>query len=90
VIAARDKGFGVKTADIRKKRIEAIGYEVPAVPLPEGRGRNGATVDGDGRRRANAPQKIVPQRDRVLATSGWQVIHRQLFTRGQLPYAIPT
>ena len=35
VIAARDKEFGVKTADIRKKRIEAIGYEVPAVPAPK-------------------------------------------------------
>jgi hypothetical protein len=35
VIAARDKEFGVKTADIPKKRIEAIGYEVPAVPQPK-------------------------------------------------------
>ena len=35
VFAARDKEFGVKTADIRKKRIEAIGYEVPAVPQPK-------------------------------------------------------
>ena len=35
VIAARDKEFGVKTADIRKKRIEAIGYDVPAVPSPK-------------------------------------------------------
>lgn len=35
VIAARDKEFGVSTADIRKERIEAIGYEVPAVPLPK-------------------------------------------------------
>ena len=35
VIAARDKEFGVKTADIRKQRIEAIGYEVPAVPQPK-------------------------------------------------------
>jgi len=35
VIAARDKEFGVSTADIRKKRIEAIGYEVPAVPQPK-------------------------------------------------------
>ena len=35
VIAARDKEFGVVTADIRKKRIEAIGYEVPSVPQPK-------------------------------------------------------
>lgn len=35
VFAARDKEFGVKTADIRKKRIEAIGYDVPAVPQPK-------------------------------------------------------
>jgi hypothetical protein len=35
VIAARDKEFGVSSADIRKKRIHAIGYEVPAVPPPK-------------------------------------------------------
>jgi hypothetical protein len=35
LIAARDKEFGVKTASVRKKRIEAIGYEVPAVPPPK-------------------------------------------------------
>ena len=35
VIAARDKKFGVKTADIRKKRLEEIGYEVPEVPQPK-------------------------------------------------------
>jgi hypothetical protein len=35
VIALRDKEFGVTTAHIRKKRIEAIGYEVPAVPQPK-------------------------------------------------------
>jgi hypothetical protein len=35
VIAARDEEFGVSTADIRKKRVEAIGYEVPAVPPPK-------------------------------------------------------
>jgi hypothetical protein len=35
VIAARDKEFGVTTAEIRKKRIEGIGYEVPAVPPPK-------------------------------------------------------
>ncbi len=34
VIAARDKEFGVSTAEIRKHRIEAIGYDVPAVPQP--------------------------------------------------------
>ncbi len=35
MIAARDKEFGVSTADIHKKRIEAIGYDVPAVPQPK-------------------------------------------------------
>jgi hypothetical protein len=35
VVAARDKEFGVKTADVREARLEAIGYEVPAVPLPK-------------------------------------------------------
>jgi hypothetical protein len=35
VFAARDQEFGVHTATIRKKRIEAIGYEVPAVPAPK-------------------------------------------------------
>jgi hypothetical protein len=35
VLAARDKLFGVHTASVRKKRIEAIGYEVPAVPPPK-------------------------------------------------------
>jgi Protein of unknown function (DUF1264) len=35
VIAARDKEFGVTTSEIRKKRIEAIGYEIPRVPLPK-------------------------------------------------------
>jgi hypothetical protein len=35
VLAARDKELGVKTASIRKKRLEAIGYEVPAVPQPK-------------------------------------------------------
>ncbi len=43
VVAARDREFGVETADIRKKRIEAIGYEVPAVPQPK-------NVDAIGRR----------------------------------------
>lgn len=41
VIAARDKEFNVKTADIRKKRIEAIGYGVPAVPPPKDVDMNG-------------------------------------------------
>jgi hypothetical protein len=35
VIAARDQEFRVKTAEIRAKRIQAIGYEVPAVPPPK-------------------------------------------------------
>jgi hypothetical protein len=35
VIAARDKEFGVKTADVRKKRIATIGCDVPAVPQPK-------------------------------------------------------
>lgn len=35
LIAARDNEFGVSTAEIRKARIEAIGYEAPAVPPPK-------------------------------------------------------
>lgn len=35
IIAERDKQFGVSTAQIRNKRIEAIGYDVPAVPQPK-------------------------------------------------------
>lgn len=35
IVAARDKQFGVSTPDVRKKRIEAIGYEVPNVPQPK-------------------------------------------------------
>lgn len=42
VVAARDKEFGVSTADVRKRRVEAIGYEVPAVPQPK-------TLDAVGR-----------------------------------------
>jgi len=34
VVAARDKEFGVSTAQIRERRIKEIGYEVPAVPRP--------------------------------------------------------
>ena len=32
--ARRDKEFNVSTSDLRKKRIAAIGYEVPSVPQP--------------------------------------------------------
>jgi len=35
IIAARDKDFDCKCEDIRKKRIEAIGYEPPSVPQPK-------------------------------------------------------
>ena len=35
VVAARDKEFGVVTADIRKKRVAVLGYDVPAVPPPK-------------------------------------------------------
>jgi hypothetical protein len=35
LVAGRDKVFGVDTASIRRKRIDAIGYEVPAVPQPK-------------------------------------------------------
>jgi hypothetical protein len=35
IIAARDKEFGVKCEEIRKKRIAAIGYEPPNVPAPK-------------------------------------------------------
>lgn len=35
MIAERDKQFGVSTAEVRKRRVEAIGYEVPGVPQPK-------------------------------------------------------
>ncbi|HTJ31762.1 MAG TPA: DUF1264 domain-containing protein [Dactylosporangium sp.] len=35
LVAQRDQQFGVSTAKVHKERIEAIGYEVPQVPLPE-------------------------------------------------------
>lgn len=35
VVAARDKEFGVSTAKVRERRLDAIGYEVPNVPLPK-------------------------------------------------------
>lgn len=35
MIVERDKQFGVSTAEIRKKRVEAVGYDVPAVPQPK-------------------------------------------------------
>lgn len=55
VIAARDKEFGVNTADIRQKRIEVIGYEVPAVPQPK-------DVDVIGRRwTATGEDKPTPR-----------------------------
>ena len=55
VIAARDKEFGVKTADVRQARIEAIGYEVPAVPAPK-------NLDVIGRQwTANGEDKPTPR-----------------------------
>ena len=35
VFAARDKQFGMSTAKVREKRIEAFGLEVPQVPPPK-------------------------------------------------------
>jgi hypothetical protein len=35
MVAKRDKQFGVSTAKVREKRVEAIGYKVPRVPLPK-------------------------------------------------------
>lgn len=34
-IARRDRQFGVKTARVRQRRVEALGLEVPQVPPPE-------------------------------------------------------
>ena len=34
LVAERDKAFGVSTAEVRAKRVQAIGYEVPQVPPP--------------------------------------------------------
>jgi hypothetical protein len=49
VIAARDKEFGVKTSEIRQRRLEQIGYDVPAVPQPPSLDTIGRqwTADGD-------------------------------------------
>ena len=56
VIAARDKEFGVSCPEIRKKRIEAIGYEVPAVPQPK-------DIDGIGRQwTATGADKPTPKK----------------------------
>jgi hypothetical protein len=35
VVAARDKQFGISTSDVREKRIQEIGLEVPQVPQPK-------------------------------------------------------
>jgi hypothetical protein len=57
VMTARDKEFGVSCAEIRKKRIEAIGYEVPAVPAPK-------DVDVIGRQwTASGEDKPTPKKD---------------------------
>ena len=34
LVAERDKAFGVSTAEVRAKRVQAIEYEVPQVPPP--------------------------------------------------------
>jgi hypothetical protein len=49
VISARDKEFGVTTAEIRKKRTDAIGYEVPAVPQPNDVNTIGRQWTADGK-----------------------------------------
>jgi hypothetical protein len=48
IIAARDKEFGVKCEEIRRKRIEAIGYEPPNVPAPKSLDVIGRQWTGDG------------------------------------------
>jgi hypothetical protein len=56
LIAKRDKELGVTTAQVRKKRSEAIGYEVPAVPPP-------SDVDVIGRQwTATGADKPTPRR----------------------------
>lgn len=51
VAAKRDKLFKVSMASIRKRRIKAIGYEVPRVPPPKSLDTVGRqwTADGDDR-----------------------------------------
>lgn len=51
VVARRDRMFKVSMASIRKRRVKAIGYEVPQVPLPKSRDTVGRqwTADGDDR-----------------------------------------
>jgi hypothetical protein len=35
VVRERDRQFNVSVAEIRKRRVEEIGYEVPRVPFPK-------------------------------------------------------
>jgi hypothetical protein len=48
VVAARDKAFGVDTAKIREKRIQALGYPVPQVPFPKAMGEAGRQWTASG------------------------------------------
>lgn len=47
VVAARDKLFGVNIDEIRRRRLEQIGYDVPEVSLP-------ASIDTPGRQWTNS------------------------------------
>lgn len=51
VVAARDREFGVSTAEVRKKRVDVIGYEVPSVPPPKSMDAVGRqwTAEGEDR-----------------------------------------
>jgi hypothetical protein len=48
VIRERDRVFDVSIEDIRKRRIQAIGYEVPAVPFPQSTSQVGRQWTADG------------------------------------------
>jgi hypothetical protein len=63
VIAARDKQHGTRTGTIRRKRIEAIGYEVPVVPLPK-------DMEGIGRQWTATGQDRPTRRGREATRSG--------------------
>jgi hypothetical protein len=51
VLAARDREFGVNAAEIRRQRVQAIGYRVPEVAFPDSMDANGRqwTNQGDDR-----------------------------------------
>ena len=54
IVRERDRRFNVSIAEIRKRRVQEIGFEVPNVPFPEVAGSDRTAVDGDRPRCADA------------------------------------